>query len=165
MNIMIEASSFQMFVYYKRCSYISCPMLPIHQMWSFSHIITVGNISAGEVDTSLLRNIWSIHLLPTLCSQKLSLIAPYTEIWVFVYEATVYSSYFTGAPHWNRQILNHTMVVGSYFILCGWENTTTAPPISSSLIWLLQWRLVKSSYSKAHQNATFFFKFHDTYSL
>jgi hypothetical protein len=38
-------------------------------MWSFSHI-TVCDIKTGEGDTSSLRNVWSIHLFPNLCSQK-----------------------------------------------------------------------------------------------
>ena len=38
-------------------------------MWSFSHI-TVCDITTGEGNTSSLRNVWSIHLFPTLCSQK-----------------------------------------------------------------------------------------------
>ena len=164
---MTEASTFQMFVYFEKCHYISCPRLPIHQMWSFSHI-TVCDITTGEGDTSLLRNVRSIHLFPTLCFHKTvsdcplqwemsfhlgSNMKPFLLFWCSPLLQTsskttrwwcVAISYCVDDTTLSLLHPFHIMWMiqhcdcSTHFILCGWYNTVTAPPISSSLIWLPQ---------------------------
>jgi len=68
MKKMTEVPFLQMFVYFERGHYISCTTFPIHQMWPSSHINVCD--TTAKCDTSLLRNVWSINLFPTLCSEK-----------------------------------------------------------------------------------------------